>query len=174
MQIYDITKFASQSNYKPELNCVYVKHTEDKIKYVATDTFRLVEISFDSDKEDPMRAVLKEGFYSLFVWRHLAKSKTLSDISERALPREDAQDWQYPDYEQIMPKETIKENIDFTKYDINLLTDFVKMIEKFIGKKYMLLVDTWSKKESNDLLYFERWNEKGNSFIKFLLMPLNK
>jgi hypothetical protein len=73
-----------------------------------------------------------------------------------------------------MPKETIKENIDFTKYDINLLTDFVKMIEKFIGKKYMLLVDTWSKKESNDLLYFERWNEKGNSFIKFLLMPLNK
>lgn len=176
MKIYDISKFAYYGEIKPELNSIYVKHTESGLIYVATDSFRLIEIKLESED---IKSIISEGFYSLKDWSILAK-ETQKKTPEPELmlsiyPEESKKEMTYPDYDKIIPTDDlVNYEIDLKLYDLRLLNDFVKLSEKFINKGYTYFSNEWKKSIKNEMLYFEIWNDRGDSFMRFMLMPVSR
>ena len=171
MKIYDITKVASISKIKPEIAHVYVKHTNDGLIYVATDTYRLVEVFIESEE---IKGILKEGFYDLKDWKRLSKETQKKNPDEEIILDIEPLDvdWTFPKYEQILPQKTKEVETIFNRVDVNLWIDIVKILEKFTGLPYNRITEKIVESEKGRMIYFEDW--KGESKIKTLIMPLNK
>ena len=122
MKIYDITKIACQNTIKPVLNTVCVKHiNEHQSTYVATDAFRIVEITSE-------RLPLEEGLYSLDSWKLLCK-----DINNIKIVKPLELGETYPDYSKLLPQsqEDLQEcEILFNNVDIYLFKDLVDIYKK--------------------------------------------
>jgi DNA polymerase III sliding clamp (beta) subunit (PCNA family) len=132
MKIYDITKFALQSSYKPELNAVYVKYTDTGIVYVTTDSFRLVEVRLD---DESIKELLREGFYTLEQWKLLSKATSKKEIEFSIInmigKSEDLlKESQYPDYTQILPEEFVDFTLNLKQVDPNYFYEHIKFLEK--------------------------------------------
>ena len=181
MKIYNITKVASQSEIKPELKTVFVKHTDLGITYVATDSFRLIEVKIE---DESIKSIIPEGFYDLKEWATFAKETQKknpdADFMLSISPMQNKKDWYYPKYKQIFPKEVEKQKTSITLFNIHLVSESFKIIEKITGQNWFNLtkqlqqVKPANENKENKMMYLNTWSDDGKSEITFLLIPLSK
>jgi len=179
MKIYDITKIATQCEVKPELKSVFVKHTDKGIIYVATDTFRLIEIKLENED---IKSILPEGFYNLKQWALLAKETQKknpdADLMLSIKPMENKDSWHYPEYANIIPKE-VEDNIHLlTEFNIHLVSESFKVLEQITKKPWFTLLRCIKQSEykngRSEMMYLNTWSDNGKSEITFLVASLNK
>ena len=131
---------ASDSDIKPEISSVFLKNTSDKIlKFVATDSFRLAEKSFETDMKKgdsfifPKKSVADfikiienfEGEVELsFDDKHLFASHPSFSYFTRLV------DGNFPDYEQIIPSSFVAE----AALNKKELVDNLKLAGVFSGR----------------------------------------
>jgi len=179
MKIYDITKIASQSEIKPEINTVFVKHTDKGIIYVATDSFRLVEIELEDEN---IKSILPEGFYNLKQWALLAKETQKKNPDANLMlnisPMQNKDSWHYPGYANIIPKEVDNNTQLLTELNIHLVSDSFKILEKITKKTWFDLLKKIKQSQNKNLdskmMYLKTWADDGKSEITFLLISLSK
>ena len=178
MKIYNITKVASQSEIKPELKTVFVKHTDLGITYVATDSFRLIEVKIEDEN---IKSIIPEGFYDLKEWATFAKEtqkkKPDADFMLNISPMQNKEYWYYPEYKQIFPKEVEKQDTSITSCDIHLVSESFKIIQKITGQNWFNLTRQLQQPKNahngSKMMYLNTWSDDGKSEITFVLMPLN-
>lgn len=165
----DITTFVSKTNFKPEIEMVYVKEKEGSKYAVATDTFKLIEIKLDEFCSEYIDC----GWYSVSKWKGMCKAynakkrdiKTFESlIQENALTKEQRKNWTFPSYENIFPTEfkEFQANSEFTKEH---LIEFIKILP---NKDKFNYIDFSKIKDSGKMIYFENEN------TKIMLMKCNR
>jgi hypothetical protein len=173
-KLYDITKFASQTNYKPELESVFVKKDGEKFIYVATDSFRLVEI----ETEDPFLIEnMREGFYSKDQWKiavkSLGKKQDLNTLAMVGKSEDILKDYSYPSYRNIFPTETKEVDLPINFIDPKYYYEFVKFLEDFTDEYYFRFQKHIKQDKNKPLIFCEKWAVDGNSKATVLLMGMS-
>lgn len=174
MKIYDISKFTKKNEvYELATNYVYVTHTDTGIKYVATDSFRLVEIHLENEIA---KTLVKEGFYDADVWKILSKAISKKERDEKLIaslsPKETTQ--KFPEYARLIPTETKPLELCINRFDISLVVDLLKLIKDFSevsATSEMKKAQQGIINGENPVLYYSCY--KKSSTLKILLMPLN-
>ena len=138
----NITTHLSKSQIKPELCHVYV-HTDTTTNQkhaVATDSFRLVCLTFTADKHPILMDYLIDGYYTALQWKTLCKAynakkqdiKTFMDtiLAVTAQQENSCKDFMYPEYQQIIARTPLTTASGIQgKYNADYLADFLALIK---------------------------------------------
>lgn len=166
----NITTFLSKSTIKPELAHVFVNE-KDGAKYaVATDSFRLAELTIT---DDFLKDNLTTGYYTAKQWIELCKAynKKKRDITAfmhtmlqvNAMQPIIYKDWQYPDYKQIIDRfESTGEGIN-QKFNPEYLIDFITLMPQIPYG-----INTNEIKHNAQMIVYK------NESITLLLMAINR
>ena len=171
----DITSFCDKTEIKPEISLVYV-HSSNGNKYaVATDAFRLIEWKIE---DDFLKEVITDGFYNAKKWKQMCTAynknnrdlKTFSDLLKENISTTN-QDYNYPDYVQIIP-DIVPENIkDFNSsvcVNDKKFIDFINLIPKDIHGRLKFWDIKIGTKNGKEMIFY--WDDT----LKILLMPMEK
>jgi len=169
--IYDITKFASPSEIKQEINKVYVTKYENYITYVATDTFRLIEIK---QEIDGLNDIVAPGFYTIPQWKILCKAFQKKDTETIKTIKPIDTEMNYPDYKRIIPNSIELRTLTKTiiEVDIDYWYDFTKFIKSIFKKERHIEEQHISQSQDSKMIIYKR--KENDIEITFLLMGLNK
>jgi len=131
---------SSNSNIKPELSSVYVYQNEDHLFFVATDSFRLAEKKVRVKNIDNFKDVLipfKNVTEIIRVFDDVEEELTLDLVEDQLIIKSEEVylssrivDGTFPDYKQIIPKES-KTNVNVLKEDF---IQSLKISNIFSGK----------------------------------------
>lgn len=131
---------SSTSSIKPELSSVYLYQEDGGLVFVATDSFRLAEKKIIVDKVEDFKDVLipyKNVIEIIRIFDDLNENIELSFQEDQIIIRSEniyvssrIVDGSFPDYKQIIPKET-KTEVDVLKEDF---IQSIKISNIFAGK----------------------------------------
>jgi hypothetical protein len=129
------------------------------------------------DNED-VKSIIKEGFYNLKQWSILAKETQKKNPDAEMIlsisPSESKKELSFPDYEQIMPKETQDVSLTYTQFNPHFVSEAITFIEKFRKEPFDKFIKQLKESNNNKMFFFEGWDDDGHSKVRYLLMPLNK
>jgi len=170
MELKDITNYASKSTIKPELNAIFVKHIEGGIVYVATDSFRLVEVTC---LDESIQGLMREGFYTLPQWKLLVKATKGKKIDYAMIKMigssvDPLAESTYPEYQTLYKgMELVTANFTDQKYNAQYFSEFLTLIptDKFNNFNFADLKQI--KDKNNSVLIYK------DETITILLMPCN-
>jgi len=150
--IRSVAYSASLSDIKPELASVYIYHNDDSLVFVATDSFRLAEkkIKFKVNDDFPPIIVPYKNIIEIMRVLELSNEDVKLSISRNQISLSFNNvyltsrliDSTFPDYKQIIPKETNTEAI-VLKQDLitslkinNIFTDKFNQVTMDISPKH--------------------------------------
>lgn len=179
----DISKFLSTNINKPEITYIRIDIQDGKKYFVATDAFRLArQVIPESISElfEESGFLTKENYKKIVKaynrkvkGKHLPDLQTVIDTLKLNAVYFENKDYNYPDYNKIIPTETT----DFIPLQVNseYFTDFIELMdEKGVIKNTIDLNDIKVSKigtpftyESNKYMYSYK-----SETILLLLMPV--
>lgn len=163
-KLIDITNFSAKNDIKPILQYVKVDLYDDKIVYVTTDAFRLVEATCTNGL-----SFMFEGYYHWKIWKDIVKefNKKTPDVNKLkalSLAKTDLTE-NYPDYKNIIPI-SIK-NVDWDSIVVNqdYFNDMLQLIKTPTNSVSLYKIKI--SKDNKMLYYYE-------NDLKILLMLIDK
>ncbi len=152
--IKSVSNSASTSIIKPELSAIYIYFEDNKLVFVATDQFRLSEkkIEYKSNKNIPSIIIPISNALELVNVLETVEGEVdmYVDDSQISIKTDDIYatsriiDGSFPDYKQIIPKETTTEVIILKNDLINCLQKMQIFADKF-GKTNLHIYPTKKK-----------------------------
>jgi len=122
----NITKYLSKSSIKPELQSIYL--TENKA--IATDSFKLIEITRNESVEEPVIVRIPKGVRKIDnIDQNGVITNGINTVQGEII------DGNFPDYKTVMPKNEPEYEITFSPEHLAVIIESYKK-EKSITLKF--------------------------------------